>query len=179
MSKIIPADDALLAMSDTDLLQLMEDAGLDTAAIADRAGAIAALQAKRDAAEPVTADDAAMVDEPVQEDAIVIDEDAVEQSDEPIPQEPSINTVASDVPLPDDAQLDDEPQAEYRERPSISGILAAAVLQAQVDGDAVRHAALHNFEIAFGDFKRAAAQVERHVEVPTPLYGFVKAVQEA
>lgn len=260
MSKIIPADDALLAMSDTDLLQLMEDAGLDTAGIADREGALVALKAKRDAEAPlpdaVTADPGAAGQAmaelanpgapivhpsapqavlgdpaPLEEPQYIAFEIRMENGERvpyavaPWPQVALISvqamegspeglfTISHDAdhltisaangsadyqrtgtgqvftlvhseyepapPVTINTVADDEDQDERPDRPTISSVLASAVKQAQAEGDAVRHAALHNFEIAFGDFKRAAAQVERHVEVPTPLYGFVKAVQES
>lgn len=126
----IPADDVLAALGDTELLQLLEDNGIETAGISDREATTAALQAKRDAAVS-----------------------QAEAEPEPEPESLSLEQAAMVI----DTRAEDEPLPEPRK--TFAHVLTSETAAAFKSKDMELHAALHNFEIATGDFKRAAQAV--------------------
>jgi hypothetical protein len=64
-------------------------------------------------------------------------------------------------PLVIDTHAEDAPLASevFEPRKTFGQVVAAEVRAAHLRNDAAGHAALHNFDIALGDFKRAAQQV--------------------
>lgn len=174
----IPADDALAALTDDQLLDLATEHEIDASAFDSRESAIDALKAARDAAplsgnnpKSESADDHPSTDAPADDQADVASEDATDPT-------PTVINTEADVENAEDASHDDA-AAEIPASPKLSALLATEVKAAHARGDHSLHAALHNFEAALADFRRAAAALETVIDTATPIGAFARAVRES
>lgn len=123
------SDAALAGMDDTKLLELMEKLGLDTATISSREAALAGIVSKRDATSEAAA--------------------AATEAQDPAPLPGVIDTTA------DTSQPEPEQPPQQRSEPKRARDMVAKAVREAV-GNPVAHAALHGFEVALTDFRRAA-----------------------
>lgn len=160
----IPADEILEAMGHEDLGKLLVAHGvtedeLKTPELNSKDKRRAAFRAM--AGEAKTPDPAAKDEQPVSDPS-------------PLPQgDPGDET--QDVAETIDTAVTEEPREP---RPSFREHIAAAAREAHKKGDHARHAALHNFEMAAGDFHRAAKTLLPALDPTEGLADHIRGITE-
>lgn len=105
------------------------------------------------------------------------------------PVESTFEPLEADAPIPDpvpaaadelliDTTAQEQPHTDYVREPrkTFGQVLSAETAAAFKSGDMTLHASIHNFEIAAGDFKRAAVQLEKTLPAESELGDVLRSI---